>query len=101
MRNKLNNLRKLFLGFSGWSPSNNGLDPEASTVLDEDRIAEVDEDNDLCTNLVVNSVRAGMKFSTLKTVLEEVWSRWGYPEKVTHDGSPPTILTNGKGIWWI
>ena len=24
-----------------------------------------------------------------KLVLEEVWSRWGYPEKVTHDRGPP------------
>ena len=35
------------------------------------------------------SVVPNTKFSTLKPVLEEIWSRWGYPEKVIHDGTPP------------
>ena len=44
-------------------------------------------DNYSCYLEVANVYDA--KFSTLKPVLEEVGSRWGYPEKVTHDGAPP------------
>ena len=35
------------------------------------------------------SVVPDTKFSTLKPVLEEIWSRWGYLEKVINDGGPP------------
>ena len=34
------------------------------------------------------SIVLDTKFETLKPVLEEIWSRWGYPEKMIHDGSP-------------
>ena len=29
-----------------------------------------------------------IKFSMLKPVLEEIWSRWGYPDKIIHDRGP-------------
>ena len=35
------------------------------------------------------SIVLDTKFSTLKPVLEEIWSRWRYPDKVIHDGGPP------------
>ena len=35
------------------------------------------------------SIVPNTKFSTLNPVLEEIWSRSGYPEKLMHDGGPP------------
>ena len=35
------------------------------------------------------SIVPDTKFSTPKPVLEEIWSRWGHPNKVIHDGGPP------------
>ena len=35
------------------------------------------------------SIVPNTSFSTLKPVLEEIWIRWEYPEKVIHDAGPP------------
>ena len=60
-RDTLHKPRKQLWWFTGCSPPNKVLDPNNSTVLAGDRIVEVDEDDDLCKNLVVNSFRARME----------------------------------------
>ena len=36
------------------------------------------------------------KFELLKLRLEEIWSRFGYPEKLIHDSGPPYNTWEGK-----